>query len=333
MPEKSKRWVAVLRTLHQSRKLNKVSEGAELLYRRLLEVVDDNGNYDADPALILGQALARRMAQGLTVKTTGDRLKELVKEELVWLYRGDELLHISNHYTKLRADGHGAIVLYDSPTPEELALPRTPNGDQEVTKGVPQTRLDQTRQDKTRESPQPSADGRALAEYLQYELTRTLPNIPSSKQTGAALEKRLAAWGLEFDRYGRLDGVTDTEYRGIITFALANDFWRSNVGSPGALRTMKHGKSAKVWVDFRKAGPKPPRPPGQSADDVAQRRCRDGVDSEDEMCIRGKPYCRTCPRNRYSPGPARRTGLTPVPKGGGLRPLAELLPEGKARDA
>ena len=102
-----------------------------------------------------------------------------------------------------------------------------------------------------RESPQPTADGRALAEFLQSELTRTQPNIPSSKQTGAALEKRLTAWGLEFDRYGRLDKVTDVEYRGVIAFALADDFWRSNVGSPGALRTMKKGKSAKVWVDFR----------------------------------------------------------------------------------
>jgi hypothetical protein len=39
--QKSRRWVAVLRTLHQSAKLNAVSEGAENLFRRLLEVCDD----------------------------------------------------------------------------------------------------------------------------------------------------------------------------------------------------------------------------------------------------------------------------------------------------
>jgi uncharacterized protein YdaU (DUF1376 family) len=102
-----------------------------------------------------------------------------------------------------------------------------------------------------RESP-PSEAGRALAGFLQSELTRTLPGIPSSKQTGAELERRLLKWALEFDAFGRIDKVLPDEYRAIITWALADEFWRTNIRSPGSLRTMKHGASAKVWVDFRK---------------------------------------------------------------------------------
>jgi hypothetical protein len=102
-----------------------------------------------------------------------------------------------------------------------------------------------------RESP-PSEAGRALAGFLQSELTRTLPGIPSSKQTGPELERRLLKWALEFDAFGRIDKVDVSDYRAIITWALADEFWRTNIRSPGSLRTMKHGASAKVWVDFRK---------------------------------------------------------------------------------
>jgi uncharacterized protein YdaU (DUF1376 family) len=102
-----------------------------------------------------------------------------------------------------------------------------------------------------RESP-PSEAGRTLAGFLQSELTRTLPGIPSSKQTGAELERRLLKWAQEFDAFGRIDKVDVSDYRAIITWALADEFWRTNIRSPGSLRTMKHGASAKVWVDFRK---------------------------------------------------------------------------------
>jgi hypothetical protein len=131
MAEKSRNWVAVLNTLHQSDRLNRVTEGAELLYRRLLEVCDNGGNYFADPALLLGYIFAHRMSMGLTPKDMLDRTEELVKVGLVDVYAEGKLLHISRYYTRLRSDGHGADIRFASfpgkpnPTPDS---DRTPPG-------------------------------------------------------------------------------------------------------------------------------------------------------------------------------------------------------------
>jgi hypothetical protein len=46
--------------------------------------------------------------------------------------------------------------------------------------------------------------------------------------------------------------VTAADYRAIIAWALSDDFWRTNVGSPGSLRVLRKGAPAKVWADFRK---------------------------------------------------------------------------------
>jgi len=112
MAEKSRNWVAVLNTLHQSDRLNRVSEGAELLYRRLLEVVDNGGNYFADPSLLLGYIFAHRMSSGLTPKDMMDRTQELVRVGLLDVYADGKLLHISRYYTRLRSDGHGADIRF-----------------------------------------------------------------------------------------------------------------------------------------------------------------------------------------------------------------------------
>jgi|GEM_PF-5997955 len=112
MTEKSRNWVAVLNTLHQSDRLNRVSEGAELLYRRLLEVVDNGGNYFAEPSLLLGYIFAHRMSSGLTPKDMMDRTQELVRVGLLDVYADGKLLHISRYYTRLRSDGHGADIRF-----------------------------------------------------------------------------------------------------------------------------------------------------------------------------------------------------------------------------
>ena len=131
MAEKSRNWKAVLDTLHQSDRLNRVSEGAEVLYRRLLEVCDNGGNYFADPGLVLGYVFAHRMSMGLTPKDILDRTQELVTVGLVDVYAEGKLLHISRYYTRLRSDGHGADIRFASfpgnpgPTPDS---DRTPPG-------------------------------------------------------------------------------------------------------------------------------------------------------------------------------------------------------------
>lgn len=98
----------------------------------------------------------------------------------------------------------------------------------------------------------PSPDGLGLARFLHSELVRVRPNEPASKQVGAELERRLVKWALDFDAFGRIDKVSVADYRAIIAWALADDFWRTNIGSPGSLRTLRKGAPAKVWADFRK---------------------------------------------------------------------------------
>jgi hypothetical protein len=146
MPDKSKRWVAVLKTLHQSDKLNRCSEGAELLYRRLLEVCDDGGNYYAEPGLLLGYVFAHRMSKGLTLEAVKSRLDELIAVGLVSIYDGG-LLHISNYYTRLRADGHGTDVRFTPPGSISSPVPesdRIPTGARSVSTD---SDSDKTRQD------------------------------------------------------------------------------------------------------------------------------------------------------------------------------------------
>jgi len=145
--------VAVLRTLHQSDKINAVSEGAELLYRRLLEVVDDNGNYYAEPGLILGYIFAHRMANNqLTTNEMAARVQELATAELVQFYADGRLLHIVDHFTKLRSDVTPDIRF--DPCPARMRNGRGPGPARMRPARLDQTRLDQTEPDET----EPSGD-------------------------------------------------------------------------------------------------------------------------------------------------------------------------------
>jgi uncharacterized protein YdaU (DUF1376 family) len=119
--------------------------------------------------------------------------------------------------------------------------------------GFPDSQTDElsSSQADKRKRPQPSADGLALAQFLHDSLVRALPGIPESKLAGKELDRRLQHWAAEFERFGRIDLVTNTEYRSIIAWALADEFWRQNIHSPGALRTRKRDHDAKVWIDFR----------------------------------------------------------------------------------
>ena len=159
MAEKSRNWVAVLNTLHQSDRLNRVTEGAELLYRRLLEVCDNGGNYFADPALLLGYIFAHRMSMGLTPKDMLDRTEELVKVGLIDVYAEGKLLHISRYYTRLRSDGHGADIRFASfpgkpnPTPDS---DRTPPG---VHPASTESEIDSEREESEKRARSPSASG------------------------------------------------------------------------------------------------------------------------------------------------------------------------------
>ena len=224
-----------MNTLHQSDKLNRVSEGAELLYRRLLEVVDNGGNYFADPHLLLGHVFAHRMSRGLTPKNMLDRIQELVGVGLVDVYADGKLLHISRYYTRLRSDRHGADIRFDpfpgptDPTPDS---DRTPPGVHPDSTRCPQNQnrdrieseieIEESKKrkesQKRREVPPASADGLALAETAYDLITRNHPNLPSLKDR----TRRVAAWAKDVDRFLRKSGKTAEECRAFLTW-LAQD--------------------------------------------------------------------------------------------------------------
>lgn len=85
----------------ESKKLSTVSYAAETLYYRLLSKSDDDGNFSAEPRVVLGQCMpfreelvasdVEKMLQELATTTNGDKMP------LISLYevRGDRYLHIN----------------------------------------------------------------------------------------------------------------------------------------------------------------------------------------------------------------------------------------------
>lgn len=72
----------------EDRKLNAVSEGAEVLFYRLLSKTDDYGRFYGDPALLKGQVFPRR--HELTVQVIASRLVELVDAELILAFEAED---------------------------------------------------------------------------------------------------------------------------------------------------------------------------------------------------------------------------------------------------
>jgi uncharacterized protein YdaU (DUF1376 family) len=110
-----------------------------------------------------------------------------------------------------------------------------------------------------REPVRPTPEALAVAELLDKKLRENYPNLPTSKLTGAEQQALLCRWALDFDRFGRIDEVTQEQYRAVIEWATADTFWRRQVQSPGSLRTRKDGKNAAVWVQFAEKSRKPAR--------------------------------------------------------------------------
>jgi hypothetical protein len=232
MNGKSQIWVAVLRTLHQSTKLNSVSVGAEVLYRRLLEVCDDGGNYFSDPALILAYVFGHRLASHTaTIEDVTAWRGEIVTAELINLYDGGKCLHICNHYTKFRSDRKGSDIRFTQYVPDaersrDATVPDSGRA-RDVSVPTDKTRLDETRRDETRvgasgsEPPTPPPENqppvprprtfaqecvdRAIASYeSRYCKTRHVEEYPGGraklrKTYGVVLET-LAGFSPDFPR-------------------------------------------------------------------------------------------------------------------------------------
>ena len=121
-----------------SKKLNKISEGAENLYYRTLVCVDDYGRYHADPEIIKGQIYPRRK---ISISIIKKRLDELWKAGLIKLYEddGETYLEITSFekHQKFRAD-----IQKKAECPE-------PKGFLQGSRNAPDTTCDETEQGET----------------------------------------------------------------------------------------------------------------------------------------------------------------------------------------
>lgn len=100
-------WVPLLCSTPESKKLNAVSEGAELLYLLMHAKADSNNNYYGDAFIILGKLLTERMARGeVNSELVDARLSELAKARLLVFYEADgwRYVHFLERFTIERSD-------------------------------------------------------------------------------------------------------------------------------------------------------------------------------------------------------------------------------------
>lgn len=95
--KKQESWVPLLCNYPNSKKVNSVSFEAETMFTRILAQCDDNGNYDADPALLVCGLFSERFRFKMMDVTKALRLRdELVTAKLIELYSvgGETYLHV-----------------------------------------------------------------------------------------------------------------------------------------------------------------------------------------------------------------------------------------------
>jgi len=72
------------------------------------------------------------------------------------------------------------------------------------------------------------------SEYLRDDILARIPhaNIPKT-------DKELQKWAVHIDRMKRIDGLTETDIRKLIKFAIEDSFWQTNILSTSKLRQKK----------------------------------------------------------------------------------------------
>lgn len=121
----------LLKSYPDSDKVNAVSEGAEVLYVRLLAAADDADRYYGDPAMILGKLFTARMAaEQLTAKDISRRLTELESIGLLEHYsaKGTRYIHLLDRFKTLRKDVRPQVVFPEPDTEAVTDAGRSRNG-------------------------------------------------------------------------------------------------------------------------------------------------------------------------------------------------------------
>jgi len=97
----------LLKSFPDSEKINSVSEGAEVLYLRLIAACDDAGRYWAEPKMVLAKLFTHRAINGqVTIRGVDKRLSELERIGLIRFYRSDgkRYLEMVRVFKRLRPD-------------------------------------------------------------------------------------------------------------------------------------------------------------------------------------------------------------------------------------
>jgi len=107
MNRRNESYTPLLCNYPDSEKINKVSEGAEAMFCRLLAKCDDDGNYHGEPKRLLGKLFTLRYENGTMTVTKVLRYRnELVTATLITCYVVDTVtyIHINNCKKSLRKD-------------------------------------------------------------------------------------------------------------------------------------------------------------------------------------------------------------------------------------
>jgi len=139
-----------------SKKVNKVSEGAENLYYRIYINTDDYGHYHADPQIIKGQIYTLRK---ISIPIIKKRLAELTDAVLIKLYEVNEEQYLEiidfEKHQKFRKDiARKAEYPFPNPIPKRDVT----DTEQDETKRSTKSSQDKSSQDKSlSKDKQPSA--------------------------------------------------------------------------------------------------------------------------------------------------------------------------------
>jgi len=132
----------LLKSYPDSDKINAVSEGAEVLYVRLLAQSDDAGRYYGEPSFVLGKLFTARMASGsLTAAEIESRILELEQVGLIRRYISGQVryLELIGAFKTVRNDRSG-VIRFPEPTCESghrMGTDWAPDGNQMGTECPP----------------------------------------------------------------------------------------------------------------------------------------------------------------------------------------------------
>jgi len=205
---KGKAYNPLLKTYPDSDKINSVSEGAEVLYVRLIAASDDAGRYYGDPQWVLSKLFTARMIQSeVTIEDIKNRIDELEKVGLLRVYEhgGKSYIELFQAFKTLRNDVQPAILFPDPPYGD--GNDTLTERERSVHKTCAQTRPDQTITDQTQRNGAGAEKKNGRKEptvALAWSSVRTLLEIAEKKPPADVTADKQREWSVanrtEFNR-------------------------------------------------------------------------------------------------------------------------------------